>query len=487
MGMSEERLGQLAAMLWEAVKCEEGLEQRREALANRCDFAPYAAMRLLDYSLQGQLEAFDFVRYFKHYDLLCTLPEAKAIISQFDGDQDGRLSEDEFADMLLPTTNEALRLEASTRVRSSSLTSETLHLLKEVLESELKYHQNVIKARETLRDCSQSDLLKALGASEGLDRESIKSLFLKHQYPATEASIETLLYRWDSQAGKLTLRELSNGHIQPDKGEIYIQGDREEANRLLSPIDPLACSMLPPASDFISFRTSPRNGIPEKASEILVETLLEQLTILREAERMREELALSPDFTPEAAFSLVSGTRKAPISCEDLCFSLLECGIQVVKEDSKLLVSRYSPSLSLSSFSALLSPQRDAYLSLLNSHPISPKPDLSPATQQLLFDLFRLLLHLEHRSEVLRQACFAAVDLDSLFNQVSREKGEYLTKDMVRYRQFGEFLRGFGVRGSEEELGMLLWRYDCDGDRRVSRRDFRMELTPHSQLDYTNE
>lgn len=487
MGMSEERLGQLAAMLWEAVMCEEALERRREALANRCDFAPYAAMRLLDYSLQGQLEAFDFVRYFQHYGLLCSLPEAKAIISQFDWDQDGRLSEDEFADMLLPTTNETLRSEASTRVRSSSLTCETLHLLKEVLEGELKYHQNVIKARETLRDCSQSDLLRALGASEGLDRQTLKSLFRKHQYPATEATIDTLLYRWDSQAGKLTLRELSNGHIQPEKGEIYIQGEREEANCLLSPIDPLACSMLTPASDLISFRTSPRNGIPEKASELLVETLLEQLTILREAERMREELALSPDFTPDAAFSLVLGPRKAPIRSEDLCFFLMEWGIQVVKEDSKLLISRYSSSPSLSSFSALLSPQRDAYLSLLNSHPISPKPDLSPATQQLLLDLFRLLLHLEHRSEVLRQGFFASLDLDSLFNQVNTEKAEYLTADMVRYSQFGEFLSGYGVRGSEEELGMLLGRYDRDGDHRVSRRDFRMELTPHSQLDYTNE
>ena len=51
----------------------------------------------------------------------------------------------------------------------------------------------------------------------------------------------------------------------------------------------------------------------------------------------------------------------------------------------------------------------------------------------------------------------------------------------------GEFLGGYGVRAKGEELGLLVERYDGDGDHRVSRSDFRTELTPHSQVGYTSE
>ena len=433
MGMSEPRLGQLAAMMWAAVQCEEEVEQCRAALASRCDFAPYAAIQLLDYSRRGRVDAFDFVRYFQHCGVVCTLAEAKAIIGQFDRDQDGRLTEEEFACLLLPTTNEELRLEAATRTRSSALSCDTLQLLSRLLECELRYHQRVLKAGETLQDCSLRDILNALGQSDGLDCQTAKNLLLKYQYPATEATVDALLRRWLTQSGKLTLQELSPGLTPEDKEEIYIQGER---HHLPSPIDPLALSMLTPASDLLSLQTSPRNG--EKASDVLAETWLEQLTTLREVERMREELALCPDFTTDAAYSLFLGTSKGSIRSEDLRYSLLQWGIEVVKEDSELLINRYacSSNLTPTSFSALISPQREAYLNLLSSRPISPKPVLNPSTQQLLLDLFRLLLHLEHRSEIRRQS-FLPSDLDSLFSQLDSEHTSYLTAATVRSYSVG--------------------------------------------------
>lgn len=462
MGTSEARLGQLAALLWEAAQCEEEVERCREALASRCDFAPYAAIQVLDYSHRGRVDAFDLVRYFQHCGVICTLAEAKAIISQFDSDQDGRLTEEELAFLLLPATNEVLRLEASTRTRSSALSCDTLRLLSQLLESELRYHKRVLKAGETLQDCSLRDILKALGQSEGLDCQTVKSLLLKYQYPATEATVDALLRRWSSQAGKLTLQELPTRQTSEDKEEIYIQGERQEVYHLPSPIDPLALSMVTPASDLLSFRTSPRNGTAEKASDVLAETWLEQLITLREAERMREELALRADFTLDAAYSLLLGTRKGPISSAELRNSLIHWGIEVVKEDSELLLTRYSlsPSLTLSSFSTLISPQSEAYFTLLSSRPISPKPVLSPATKELLFDLFRLLLHLEHRSEIRRQS-FLSFDLDSLYSHLDFGQVGYLTTVTVNSYSGGRVpkeLRSQGEYRGISAVSVEIWR-----------------------------
>ena len=416
-------LALLATAMWQTVLAEETIEKHRESLSRRYDFAPYAAVQLLDYTRRGRIDAFDVVRYFRQCGYSCSLSDAKALIHQYDLDLDSRLSEEELGAILLPATNFALKREASTRVRSSALSYDTVRQVRDLMHCELTYHQKLAQIAASLQP--HLNVLSLL-VRQGLDRQTVKNLLLQQQYPATEVALDSLYRRWSSQSGSLTLQDL------PISYSTLQYEDKEELLKIPSPIDPLASSVLSPASEILSFRTSPRNGNPALHSDACVDMLMEQLTALREAENVREELALCSDFTPDAAYMLLFEGKKGPISSDDLTYSLLKTGIHVVKNDSELLLNRYVSGnyLTFPTFSAMISPQREAFRILSSTRPMSLQTHMKVDTELLVFDLLRLMLHVEHRSEVWRQG-LRGTGAEEIFGKMDVAGVGYVTAAVV--------------------------------------------------------
>jgi Ca2+-binding EF-hand superfamily protein len=91
---------------------------KRQDISLNPDFEPSKAFAKIDSDKDGVIDANDLVQFMKQKYVKTNPREAEMIIREYDADQDGSLSLEEFCQIILPATNESMRKLALSRNHS---------------------------------------------------------------------------------------------------------------------------------------------------------------------------------------------------------------------------------------------------------------------------------------------------------------------------------------------------------------------------------
>lgn len=516
----------LAELLWIVADAERKVEQQRLALCQSRDFVPYAAFKAVDRRGLGRTDAADVMRFLRDTGISHSDLEVSALIRQYDGNEDQRLSEPEFEQLILPASDIALRTVVTQRVRPAVLSADSSQTFKALLEAELRYQQRVETAKMTLFAQSDFSLVEAFRAVDSsnmgyLDRAALKWFLRKYEYDINDSDLDAIFRRWDTDDDeRLAYREFTeamtslNPSIRVERISVESQhSESRKSEPVSTPIGEIVSKsedsqpFRPSEEAQLSFRpseelqqsparlseqprhsTSLSSGITEAEKAALVDTFHEQVVNLRELELLKQETALCPDFNIENAFALLDLQDSGAVTAEAFAKVVLAYGIKVFGDDAELLIRKYASNekLTLTAFTAMVSPSGESYRRLLNSHPVQPLRStdrhlsLRAGTRTKYIDLLRLLLHIEHRNEVRRQGYrhLKTFHPDLLFQLLTQDEG------LLTAPQLKRFLSEYGVYASDKEVEVLILQYAGNGATEVSQEDFLREVSPHSSQEY---
>jgi len=514
----------LAELLWTVADAERKVEQQRLALCQSRDFVPYAAFKAVDRLGLGRVDAADVMRFLRDSGISHSELEVRALVKQYDGNEDQRLSEAEFDQVILPASDIALRTAVTQRVRPAVLSAETSQAFRDLLETELRFQQRVEAAKTALFSQSGFSLVDAFRAVDSgnmgyLDRAALKWFLRKYEYDINNSDLDAIFRRWDTDDDeRLSYREFTeamaslNPSLRVERISVTSQHSESRKSESVSVATPVSKSeesqpFRPSEEAQLSFRpseepqqssvrpseeprrsTSLSTGLTEAEKAALVDSFHEQVVNLRELELLKQEAALCPDFNTENAFALVDLQDTGAVTPEAFSRVVLAYGIKVYGDDAQLLIRKHAANnkLTLAAFTAMVSPLGESYRRLLNSHPVQPirstdrHLSLRAGTRTKYIDLLRLLLHIEHRNEVRRQGYrqLKAFHPDLLFALLTQNEG------LLTAPQLKRFLSEYGVYASDKEVEVLILQYAGNGATEVSQEDFLREVTPHSSQEY---
>ena len=140
------------------------------------DFEPYKIFQLIDRGNQqqekGWIDAADLQQFLEHHYIQAKENELEELIAEFDSDEDGRLSFDEFQMMMLPSTNLNLRTIAQMRKNSMLLVDqkasyEVESMVARLVNREMEYHKKRESNRRALLKCEDFNKYTGFEAMAG--------------------------------------------------------------------------------------------------------------------------------------------------------------------------------------------------------------------------------------------------------------------------------------------------------------------------------
>jgi len=200
---------------------EQILERSRQRLCEIRDFAPESAFQRIDRDANNHISSFEILTYLRENRVYTTEAECYRLVKFFDSDEDGRLSLQDFVQMLLPCEDNLLRRIVQDRPilrvgRYDYLPRDIETSLVDLMERELDLHrkQETLKGDLEVRyDYSTYAAFRCIDKySEGYINTFNLGAFLKNNgYYATEKELLAIIRRIDTDGdAKLSYAEFAD-------------------------------------------------------------------------------------------------------------------------------------------------------------------------------------------------------------------------------------------------------------------------------------
>ena len=503
--LSPETERRLADFIYSVAEGEKEIEQARILLSENRDFDPLTGFRAIDRVGLGFVSYLDIRDFLEKNRVYASTAEISALIKQYDSDSDGRLTLNEFYQVVLPSTSTVLRDLALSRLPSVRLSLDAEFQLSRLLEKELSFQRRLELSR---RDLALRYDFSSVSGFSSID------------YPSTSLISRDKLHSFLSRNGKIVF----NDHVDAVLRRIDVDGDERlsfsEFSDYLRPQEPVVASSSPrrsPTRGSPLRHSSPlrRTGSPSRTSNSflqaespsrsfvrtspltvgeeseLVSIFFQQINLDRDLNDAKKDLALCSDFNLLDAFQMFDLNDIGYVSEFDFEDTLVELGLRPTRDEINLLFKHYSylgnRRLPYSEFSKLFVPKELEYSRILSGRSAF---NVSRAERRRVFGadttykLTRVLrLHLESESvaESLRHrmARRPSFSMHEAFQSVDKDRNGYIT-----FGEFQSLLELHGIFATIKDVESLMDRYDKDKDGRVSYSEFLDEVTPKSPSKY---
>ena len=195
----------LAEIFLSVSQCEHQVEECRHYLSNNYDFDPYSAFKFMDRLCIGSISSTEVQLLLDKHHIFCHSDEAYLVIRQYDSNLDGRLSIEEFFQLVLPSTNPGLK--NLTLSRRGVITSEVEYLLVRLLLAEVVFHRNLETIKKELHlklDFSISEAFRTIDIRNVsfINRETLTSFLRRHRNIGDE-DVDAIFRRVDNDADEI--------------------------------------------------------------------------------------------------------------------------------------------------------------------------------------------------------------------------------------------------------------------------------------------
>ena len=109
----------LAEMFKKIAESENQVEDARLTVSELSLFCPYESFRRIDRYSSGEVSTEDVITFCSDNGVYCSFSDAVGLIAQYDENGNGRLSFDEYLQLVLPATSPSLRSLATSRDTSA--------------------------------------------------------------------------------------------------------------------------------------------------------------------------------------------------------------------------------------------------------------------------------------------------------------------------------------------------------------------------------
>eukprot|EP00825_Cyclidium_porcatum_P037438 TRINITY_DN4131_c0_g2_i1.p1 TRINITY_DN4131_c0_g2~~TRINITY_DN4131_c0_g2_i1.p1 ORF type:complete len:464 (+),score=64.82 TRINITY_DN4131_c0_g2_i1:336-1727(+) len=269
--------------------------------------------------------------------------------------------------------------------------------------------------------------------------------------------------------------------------------ERSMKNRLYTPRDMAKSSYLAKSTQQFypkSYQAEEvKQSSPIKVTEELhlVQALKSQISISREIDDLKKELAIRKDFNLFDAFKVFDKNSRGYLTKFETEQVLNSMQIYPTDEQMYLLFKKMDKDqdgfLTYAEFCSAILPQNQTYQEIINARLpqyINSEEGLDSfqfQTKYLFKKLIRKMIEGEIEAERVRQKLSKRplFSINDAFTAIDNNDNGFITK-----QQFKEILNQYGVFVDQSDLQHLVERYDKDEDGKVSYKEFLQEMTPQS-------
>ena len=369
---SERRLKNLLVAIGDG---ERDLEGARQRLCSIRDFAPHSGFQRLDRDYSTQISSHEIVNFLRDNSVYHVLEsEAYNLVQFFDSNGNGRLSFQEFLQMVLPCEDNLLR--NMTLDRPSARIGRYDHLprdielaLTSVIEKEIDLQRRLEILKRELEvqyDYSPFAAFRSVDRynSGRLDTVNVGAFLRQNGHYASEMELLAIIRRIDTDGDAcVTYSEFAEfvRPAIPAPRPIPSPPPRATSAGRYRATSPLKSSS--PARAYSASRSrgaalasSPARGSPVRTSpsrkpllrlhdeDELVHSLKELCNLEQELESAKINLALKNDFNLIDAFDIFDTNRNRVIDFYELQAGLNAIGVYPTREDIDLFITRYDNS-----------------------------------------------------------------------------------------------------------------------------------------------
>jgi len=224
--------------------------------------------------------------------------------------------------------------------------------------------------------------------------------------------------------------------------------------------------------------------------DLFVESLRELVALDKDLERAKQSLALKTDFTLHDAFKVFDGRDRDQADINDIIEAFNLFRIFPTVEEARLFLSRYdinkNNKLTFDEFCDAFMPLHQGTADILKSRSeefpngyYRRRDEFNSTTIDAFTRVLQLHLEVEVHAEALRQRHEESpyFRYDSAFSTLNKWGDDYLTG-----KDFKEMFEKYGFYATNEEIDIIVDRFDKDKDGKISYDEFFDEFSPHSPV-----
>ena len=444
----------LAGLFVQISLSESDIEASRYLLCKCPEFDPFSAFQHLDKHSLSSLSSTEILNLLEKYNFFCTPDEAYQLIRQYDSNQNGRLSYNEFLQLVLPSTNPGFRELALSR--RGICTSEVEYLLSKLIQHEVLYHRSLENTRQDLVTKPDFNLLEAFRLidtknASSIDRASLLSFLARHKV-LVEQDIDSIFRRIDNDGDHIISYLEFVDCVMPSRIK-----EKPSVSRVVRSSSPLRISSpLKESHSHVSGTENLRNSSPLRNSP------------KRNSSPLRRSPGRNTDY-PKAVYSSSSFYQGSPVREKPFSYSPSKS----VTFSNPLNVHTVSES---HNGYRRTSPLRNSPSKL---HSVREEINRSPP-----FELREIVRMLEEEIKFSRELesvknnlalkhDFNLIDAFRMFD--AHDRGAFTQMDLENT------LSKLGVRTSHEENYLLIKHFSRLQDSRLRFSDFSEMLTPKQE------
>ena len=463
--LSRETERRIAEVLFETATVERQVERSRQVLSSNLYFNPREAFEVAGFGTAKGLQAF-----LRDEGVSPKLDSLQMLVLQYDSQEEGALTRDDFMQLLLPSEDIALREEAL--LRNNVFPSALCLPLAEHIFLEASCQEQLAILKKELNMRYDFNFLDAFRAVDQYRLNFVTPIALteflrKFGYDLSDQDIDAIIRRIDTDGDtRLSYAEFSEG-ISTGEQRWMVKSPQKSSKE-----NPVSRSSSVRAKLFTL-----KDEVLEKA----IQAFNTQILIEKEVEEAREDLAEQPDFTTVDLFRALDVDNKGFVTANDIEELLSELQVSFLPDEVYLLVRQYSSvqdsRVRFSDLERMWVPKqyKNAILSRspLRVPPLYPLEAFSALTVKKIALVFSLLLRAERRAEDIRHSLLDGTNLYDLFQSINLSSDGYISSE-----EFLRIFRDYGIKLSPRDIEKLVERYDKNMDKRVDYSEFVQELTP---------